>query len=706
MQMLEPNIQLLCLEGLMTILDSLYERTKLCNEETINILPDNFPTIEEMENDKKMKTLLDNASKIFNRNPNEGLEYLQGSVLPIPLTPESVAQFLRNNRGLSKKKIGIYLGKNKDFNKKVYREYCRTFKMNSANYLEDFRFFFESYLIPGEAEIISRLLTIWSEEYYEVRKDIPGYPVKSADGLYFLSYCIIMANVSLHNPNMTDKDRMSYNQFISSLEDENDGDNFPEQFLYDIYHGIANDEIKLPEDYLLENHIKEYAWKRLDLHHRERDNTPYKKTNSLLSYYDHTVFNLIWRRVISSSKYCFSKTRNQEILEKTLNTFRMVALVANHFCNYKAFDSLIVTLSNLSKILKLKADNFHIAFGKSRKSQLATIAMFTLCRIHCDNLREGWKNVILCISKLYSMNYLKVLSFHELISFPDDNENAIKDESFSYWGWWFGNSGQTEQTEEEKRLVEITEEVLNECKIIELLDSICLMGIESYEHWIDNLIEISKGSDEIVEPIAVACLNLLTETIVISSNEKITCSWDKMIQHFSELLAEDYSSKYSIAVTNLIVLAHRLLSHPDANENAVGMLHVLMNLNGGPTVENMLNKKIGVGLYYIFTEDVKLINGAISWNNVFTLLVWMMNSDETAMQAFQTIRQYILFESEEPENELETHPYINEDNFTLVTELVTKLAKDEKFSSYSEEITIMFSTLNKYNPLPPVSSDH
>jgi hypothetical protein len=104
-------------------------------------------TIEYLQEQKQLKNTLISSSEIFNQSPEECFQYLQGilyslsfsfsfsrfsshstfacvcgverKILPTPLDPVSVAEFLRRTPFLNKKKIGEYLGSPKPFNQEV-----------------------------------------------------------------------------------------------------------------------------------------------------------------------------------------------------------------------------------------------------------------------------------------------------------------------------------------------------------------------------------------------------------------------------------------------------------------------------------------------------------------------------------------------------------------------------------------------------------
>ena len=68
-------------------------------------------------------------------------------------------------------------------------------------------------------------------------KDNPNI-FKSADATYTLCYLLMMLQTSLHNPKVTLDDRMTFKGFCSCARGINDGDNFPEKIMRNLYDSI------------------------------------------------------------------------------------------------------------------------------------------------------------------------------------------------------------------------------------------------------------------------------------------------------------------------------------------------------------------------------------------------------------------------------------------------------------------------------------
>jgi hypothetical protein len=97
--------------------------------------------------------------------------------------------------------------------------------------LRDFQILFR---MPGEAQKIDKIMQIFALEYYRFNRE---GEIRSEDAAYILAFAIMMLHTSLHNPAV--KRRTTKKQWVSMNRGCNEGENFKEQFLLDIYDRIS-----------------------------------------------------------------------------------------------------------------------------------------------------------------------------------------------------------------------------------------------------------------------------------------------------------------------------------------------------------------------------------------------------------------------------------------------------------------------------------
>ena len=193
------------------------------------------------------KYILSKAAALFVEKPEKGLRYLQdrGS-LPTPLTPESVAAFLRLAPDLPKQTSGAYLGElgkddasyvgsSKEFHRLVLLRYVESFEFSNQSVLDCMRIFLSAFRLPGEAQQIDRILVAFSEHCHAQCMEGRSGLLENAEVTYVFTFSIIMLNTDRHNPNVRADRKMTLEQFVRNNTN---------------YGKDANQTIPLPRDFL------------------------------------------------------------------------------------------------------------------------------------------------------------------------------------------------------------------------------------------------------------------------------------------------------------------------------------------------------------------------------------------------------------------------------------------------------------------------
>jgi Sec7-like guanine-nucleotide exchange factor len=206
------------------------------------------------------KFFLREASAKFEEKPELGLRYLQqNNALPTPLTPISVAKFLRLAPDLSKENVGSYLGElgkdspkyeadSKSFHTEVLLKYVDSFALSGQTILNCMRIFLSAFRLPGEAQQIDRILVAFSEYCHSCSIEGQNGLVENPEVTYLLTFSIIMLNTDRHNPNIRADRRMTLEQFIRNNtnygKDVNQTKPLTREYLEDIFNSISEFPIR------------------------------------------------------------------------------------------------------------------------------------------------------------------------------------------------------------------------------------------------------------------------------------------------------------------------------------------------------------------------------------------------------------------------------------------------------------------------------
>eukprot|EP00984_Skeletonema_dohrnii_P011601 scaffold4638_cov125-Skeletonema_dohrnii-CCMP3373.AAC.2 len=232
------------------------------------------PASKGLREAKNHKRLLHHAARLFNEKSKKGFQYLvDHGILPNPVTPHSVAAFLRTGLvvGLDKAAVGQYLGEiGKDaakaekpppvweldwFHKEILTMYCSSFGFENQSLLDSLRMFLAAFRLPGEAQMIDRILQGFSESVGRVCEESMNGSLKlfssdekrAADAAYLLSFSIIMLNTDLHNENIRPDRKMKVIDFVRNNKNygkEISDRDLPVEYLEGIYKKIKEEQIR------------------------------------------------------------------------------------------------------------------------------------------------------------------------------------------------------------------------------------------------------------------------------------------------------------------------------------------------------------------------------------------------------------------------------------------------------------------------------
>ena len=195
---------------------------------------------------RALRSRVADGAEHFNRDAGKGLFLLRrAGLLPeegsdAEASALGVASFLRHASGLDKAAVGEYLGAPGEEVTAVLRCYAGTFDLAGLPLDAALRLFLDGFLLPGEAQKISRCLEAFAQRYHDCN---PGGSAADADSAYVLSYSLIMLNTDLHNPQV--KTKMTKDQFVRNNRGTNAGADWPRPVLVAMYDAIAADAIRM-----------------------------------------------------------------------------------------------------------------------------------------------------------------------------------------------------------------------------------------------------------------------------------------------------------------------------------------------------------------------------------------------------------------------------------------------------------------------------
>jgi len=208
-----------------TILDRCQEKGKVndgVNDANNNIKDSNCSKVtKNLRASRLAKRLIHDAAIKFTQKPEVAFKFLQDhKALPNPLTPSSVAKFLRIAPSLPKEAVGAYLGElgkgadGIEFHRQVLLNYVHSFELKDQSVLNCMRIFLSAFRLPGEAQQIDRILVAFSEYCHANCIEGRSGLLENSEVTYLLTFSIIMLNTDQHNPNIRADRKMTMEQFV------------------------------------------------------------------------------------------------------------------------------------------------------------------------------------------------------------------------------------------------------------------------------------------------------------------------------------------------------------------------------------------------------------------------------------------------------------------------------------------------------------
>ncbi|CAI8046654.1 Golgi-specific brefeldin A-resistance guanine nucleotide exchange factor 1 [Geodia barretti] len=266
-------------------------------------------TPKELIEIRQRKKVILAATEQFNLKPKQGITFLQErrviSASDSPQYPAEVASFLVDNPWLDKAKIGEYIGDRK--NPPILDAFVKHFSLHGTHLVDALRHFLESFRLPGESPVIARILETFSEHWLSCNKEELGKVFANRDAVYVLCYAILMLNTDQYSTQV--KKRMSLEEFIHNQRKINNGEDFPRQFLTDIFNRIREDEIIMPDEH--KGQVKEnYQWKVL-LHRSNGPEATYLPVN--VTSYNQDLYLLCWSQSVAALSYVFENAEERPL---------------------------------------------------------------------------------------------------------------------------------------------------------------------------------------------------------------------------------------------------------------------------------------------------------------------------------------------------------------------------------------------------------
>ncbi|KAI7835063.1 hypothetical protein BX661DRAFT_168235 [Kickxella alabastrina] len=296
-------------------------------------------TLSQLLDRKRHKDAMMRAAAIFNERPKDGVAHLQttGALEQGANHADQLAQFLRTTPTLNKRLVGEFLAKPSNF--EVLQAYVAQFDFAGRRLDEALRALLGAFRLPGESQQIERIMEAFATAY--VASGSPDIATK--DAAFILSYAVVMLNTDQHSPQV--RGRMRLPDFARNLRGVNDGSDFGEVFLSDLFAAVRDSEIVFPEEHEGAAGF-EYAWRIVT----DSDAGGWASTRGSTAAYDHALLEATWPRILRALVRVLANFSSDYALRRALlGLHALVGAAAAHGLT-ACIDETLVALSGLTRL--------------------------------------------------------------------------------------------------------------------------------------------------------------------------------------------------------------------------------------------------------------------------------------------------------------------------------------------------------------------
>jgi brefeldin A-resistance guanine nucleotide exchange factor 1 len=390
------NVPPLCLDALLGFVQSIADRLE---DEPVT---EGYPNADVLREQRARKKIITRGATMFNENPKGGIAFLASQgIIKDPDDPTCIAEFVKGTTRVDKKVLGEYISKRS--NEGILHAFIGLFDFKGQRVDEALRQLLNSFRLPGESQLIERIVTEFAEQYFNQAQP---EGIANKDAIYVLVYAVIMLNTDQHNPNLKGAKRMAIEDFAKNLRGVNDGKNFEPEYLQAIFTSIKTREIILPEEHA-DRHAYDHAWKELLIKIQSTSDLVICDTN----IFDADLFAATWKPIVATLSYVFMSATDDAVFSRVVTGFDQCAQIAAKHKLSDALDRIISCLSHISTLApdippstalntevqvekkSVMVSETAVRFGRDGRAQLATVVLFQVIKGNEASIRDGWNHV-------------------------------------------------------------------------------------------------------------------------------------------------------------------------------------------------------------------------------------------------------------------------------------------------------------------------
>ncbi|PRP87347.1 golgi-specific brefeldin A-resistance guanine nucleotide exchange factor 1 [Planoprotostelium fungivorum] len=612
-------------------------------------------------------------------------------LIPVPMTPEGVAQLFRYTPGLSKEQIGRFFSERSEFHVNTLRAFIFDVVQDNAEDKHSpldstLRSLMGSFRAVGDANIIGRILENFGEIYFRYHRERATeefqFPFTSSDAVYVICYMIVMLNVDLHNHQV--KNKMSLEDFVRRARESKETQDIPIDLLENLYYSVKQNELKITEENTRDV-IQEQLWQSIlrkskgygfidlsNIHSEE-------KCRAIASACNKDIFSAVWGPIVSAFSVVLDTVHDEAIERQIMEGLELCASIAARLGVNKVFDNIVISVSKFSGIPYLESSQL-AAFGNNEKAHRALQLLFSIVSNYGSNLHV---QILDCAYSVYNLDLgLEQQNVSDFFrSTQDTNGDTNRDEArglrksrLSNVFTWLTGSGSQLVIADELKAESKARDILLSHSFRSLLENAELIEASSLTYLIQSIIgEMQKQREDTKKMMFL--LDVMNNVVVANYN-RVVYLWFLVYNHFDKFIEESSGVVQERAISNFMIVCDKLLSAEESIPlQILRCLDTISRVTSNLTVQ--LQDKCAYGVLQLVNHNIKYIRSQAAWMKVFQALQYRQDVSPNSLSLrLQTISCILsngmpLTEESGITRSAKNETGITLDNFTICLQTIT-----------------------------------
>lgn len=338
---------------------------------------------EKSDNERfvlEKKMTMEGCAAIFNKSIKQGIQSLIQSEL-VEDDLYKIGVFLRSSPLLNPTNISEYIVKPE--NQKALEGFISTFNFQKVTLDQALRDLCSSFLLPGEAQQIDRVMICFSKKYHEDNPEI-----MTEDAAYAISFSIIMLQTDLHNENI--KRKITCEEWIKNTREVEFAREVPLSDLNDIYERVKNKPLKMKTIFTTDGNQEQNQKKSRQLLRDLMERSNKEGLPSLSRELLILIIERLWPSLFACLSLLLSNYAIPEIVQVDLDCISQLIFFLSNFSMQKELESILSFLCNYCQI---------------SNGQCQTLAISKACSLakECgEGFGNSWTYLLQLFSKIYT----------------------------------------------------------------------------------------------------------------------------------------------------------------------------------------------------------------------------------------------------------------------------------------------------------------